>query len=40
MRTLRLDTKQVELARLAFSIGVTILVGLGTFLVIRYLISS
>jgi hypothetical protein len=40
MRSLRLDTKKVELVRLVFSIGVTIFVSVGTFLAIRYLIGS
>ena len=39
MRSLRFDTKQVELVRLVFSIGVTIFVSVGTFLAIRYLIG-
>jgi hypothetical protein len=39
MRSLHLDTKQVELVRLVFSIGVTIFVSVGTFLAIRYLIG-
>jgi hypothetical protein len=40
MRILHLDTKQVELVRLLFSIGVTVFVGVGSFLGIRYLIGS
>ena len=40
MRSLRLDTKKVELVRLVFSIGVTVFVSVGTFLAIRYLIGS
>jgi hypothetical protein len=40
MRILHLDTKQVELVRLLFSIGVTVFVGVGSFLAIRYLIGS
>ena len=40
MRSLHLDTKQVELVRLVFSIGVTIFVSVGTFLAIRHLIGS
>jgi hypothetical protein len=40
MRTLHLDAKQVELVRLLFSIGVTVFVGVGSFLAIRYLIGS
>ena len=40
MRSLRLDTKKVELVRLVFSIGVTVFVSVGTFLAIRYLNGS
>ena len=40
MRSLRLDTKKVELVRLVFSIGVTVFVSVGTFLAIQYLIGS
>jgi hypothetical protein len=40
MRSRHLDTKQVELVRLVFSIGVTVFVSVGTFLAIRYLIGS
>jgi hypothetical protein len=40
MRILHLDTKQVELVRLLFSIGLTAFVGVGTFIVIRHLIGS
>lgn len=39
MRALRLDTKQVELARVLFSVSLTIFVGVGSFLAIRYLIG-
>jgi hypothetical protein len=39
MRILHLDTKQVELVRLLFSIGLTAFVGLGTLIVIRHLIG-
>jgi hypothetical protein len=39
MRSLHLDTKQVELVRLVFSIGVTVFVGVGTFLALRHLIG-
>jgi hypothetical protein len=38
-RILHLDTKQVELVRLLFSIGVTVFVSVGSFLTIRYLIG-
>jgi hypothetical protein len=37
MRVLHLNTKQVELLRLLFSIGLTSSVGVGAFLTIRYL---
>jgi hypothetical protein len=40
MRILHLDNKQVKLVRLLFSIGVTVFVGVGSFLGIRYLIGS
>jgi hypothetical protein len=39
MRSLRLDTKKVELVRLVFSIGVTVFVGVGAFLALRHLIG-
>jgi hypothetical protein len=39
MRILHLDTKQVELVRVLFSIGLTAFVGVGTVIVIRYLIG-
>jgi hypothetical protein len=39
MRSLYLNTKQVELARILFSVGVTAFVSVGTFLAIRYLIG-
>jgi hypothetical protein len=37
MRMLHFNTKQVELLRLLFSIGVTVFVAAGTLLVIRHL---
>jgi hypothetical protein len=40
MRSLHLSTKQVELVRLLFSIGLTAFVSVGTFLLIRHLIDS
>jgi hypothetical protein len=40
MRILRLDTKQVELVRVLFSISVTVFVAVGSFLAIRYLTGS
>jgi hypothetical protein len=36
-RILHLDTKQVELVRILFSIGLTAFVGLSTFIVNRHL---
>ena len=36
MRMLHLDTKQAELVRILFSIGLTAFVGLGTFIVIQH----
>jgi len=39
MRILHLNIKQVELLRLLFSIGLTAFVAVGTFLVIRHLMS-
>jgi hypothetical protein len=39
MRSLHLNTKQVELVRLLFSIGVTAFVGVGTFLILQYLVG-
>jgi hypothetical protein len=37
MRVIYLSTKQVELLRILFSVGLTALVGVGTFMIIRYL---
>ena len=34
---LPLDTKQAELASILFSIGLTVFIGLGTFIVIQHL---
>jgi len=39
MRVIYLKTKQVELLRILFSIGLTAFVSLGTFLAIRHLIG-
>jgi hypothetical protein len=39
MRILHLNTKQVELARVLFSIGMTAFLGVGTFVAMRYLIG-
>jgi hypothetical protein len=40
MRSLHLDTKQVGLVRVLFSISMTIFVALGSFLTLRYLMGS
>ena len=40
MRIPHLDTQQFELVRLLFSIGLTVLVCVGSLLTIRYLIGS
>jgi hypothetical protein len=39
MRSLHLSTRQAELARILFSIGMTVSVSVGTFLAIRHLIG-
>ena len=39
MRVLHLNTKQAEILRFMFSIGLTAFVSLGTFLAIRHLIG-
>jgi len=39
MRVIYLKTKQVELLRILFSIGLTAFVGVGTFMTIRYLVG-
>ena len=40
MRIVHLDTKQVELVRLLFAVGMTVFVSVGSFLAIRYLMGS
>jgi hypothetical protein len=37
MRVPHLDTKQAELVRILFSIGLAAFVGLGTFIVVQHL---
>jgi len=39
MRVIYLKTKQVELLRILFCIGLTAFVGAGTFMTIRYLVG-
>ena len=40
MRILHLNTKQVELVRVLFSISMTVFVAVGWFLALRYLTGS